>query len=543
MTTTQRGIVASPHYLATRVGTDILQAGGNAFDAAVGVSLAIGVVQPYHSGIGGGANITYHQADGTAGHINARGPAPANLARDLFFEGQQADNGKPNYALVQTGGLASTIPSLLAGLWALHKRRGTLPWADVCSLPQQLAAKGFTADFKLAGAYQRASVVDKVARYAQGTQFAAPISEGTQVQQPQLAETLGMIGKDSRAVYTGELARQLLEITQKHGGVLSLEDLRDYQPQHTQLSETDYRGWTVFAPGLPTIGSVQTQLALKLLRQFELTQFAAGSREHSHLIAEVVKASYRGRAEIDDDASAAALASDENVAKWQAEISLERTQSINFGGQDTSHTSHFCVADADGNVVSQTQTIRSYFGSGVIDPVSGVVLNDSVGDFSLQVGEATTQGITYQGTYNLLAPHREPASSQSPVIAVHPDGDIIAAGAAGGPRIVSATLQALVNQIDFDLDTQLALTMPRVHSHGAVTDVQNSVLETSLRALEHQTNLTDQLGIAQTIRLRGDSWQGGADPRGPGSVGIVSSDADTDAQKTTCQQYGYSYDD
>jgi gamma-glutamyltranspeptidase/glutathione hydrolase len=541
--TQQRGIVTSPHHLATRVGTDILQAGGNAFDAAVGVSLAIGVVQPYHSGVGGGANITYHQADGTAGHINARGPAPKELVRDLFFAGQQADNGKPNYALVQSGGLASTIPSLVAGLWALHKRRGKLSWADVCSLPQQLAAQGFRADFMLAGTYQRASVAEKLAQYAQETQFATPITEGTRVQQPQLAETLGVIGKDSRAIYTGELAQQLVSVTQKHGGVLSFEDLRDYQPQHTQLLETDYRGWTVFAPGLPTIGSLQTQVALKLLRHFDLTQYAAGSTEHLHLIAEVVKASYRGRAEIDDDASAAALASDENIKKWQADISLEQAQQVNFGAQDTSHTSHFCVADADGNVVSQTQTIRSYFGSGVVDPVSGVVMNDSVGDFSLQVGEATTQGITYQGTYNLLAPHREPASSQSPLIAVHPDGDIIAAGAAGGPRIVSATLQALVNQIDFDADAQLALTMPRVHSHGAVTDVQTSVLASSLRALEHQTNLTDQHGIAQTIRLRGDTWQGGADPRGPGGVGIVFSDNDADNSQTTCRRYGYSYDD
>ena len=401
-------------------------------------------------------------------------PRLLTSARDLFFEGDT-----PNYALVQAGGLASTIPSLLAGLWALHKRRGTLSWADVCSVPQQLASKGFKADFMLAGTYQRAAVSEKVARYAQGTPFAAPISEGTHVRQPQLAETLSMIGKDSRVVYTGELARQLVSVTQQHGGVLSLEDLHDYQPQHTELFTTDYRGWTVLAPGLPTIGSVQTQLALKLLRHFDITRYAAGSTEHAHLIAEVVRASYRGRAEIDDDASAAALASDENVAKWQADISLERAQQVNFAGTDTSHTSHFCVADADGNVVSQTQTVRSYFGSGVIDPVSGVVMNDSVGDFSLQVGAATTQGITYQGTYNLLAPHREPASSQSPLIAVHPDGDVIAAGAAGGPRIVSATLQALVNQIDFDLEPQLALTMPRVHSHGAVTDVQSTVLETS----------------------------------------------------------------
>lgn len=537
------GIVASPHYLATRVGTDILQRGGNAFDAAVGVSLAIGVVQPYHSGIGGGANITYLTASGEAGHINARGPAPARLHRELFFPSGKADEGKPDYSCVQAGGLASTIPSLLAGLWELHEGRGKLPWGDICALPQALAAKGFRADFMLASRYAWSGVAEKLSKHAQGTRFAAPIREGDLVRQPELAQTLGLLARDARALYTGELAARLVETVQRQGGVLSVEDLRDYQPQHTPLMETDYRDWRVLAPGLPTVGSLQTQLALKLLQHVEPGSFPPGSVRHAHLMAEVVKVSYRLRAEIDDDASAARLAAAANVEHLLKDISLERAQAfVHHTASDASCTSHFCVADAEGNVVSQTQTIRSYFGSGVVDSETGVVMNDSVGDFSLQAGGQTTQGISYQGNYNLLAPGAEPASSQSPLIAVHPaTGDIIAAGAAGGPRIVSATLQALTHQIDVDMDPQQALTLPRVHSHGAVTEVQSGQLEPALGKLGHTVKVTNQMGIAQSIRYRANTgqWQGGADPRGPGGVGTVLQAG----HRSVCRRYGYSSDE
>ena len=192
------GVVAAPHYLAAGVGARVLQGGGNAFDAAVAVALAIGITQPYHSGLGGGCNITFMDAEGEAGHINARGPAPQALTRDLFFTG-----GRPNYEAVRAGGLAVTVPSFVAGLMALHGGRGRLPWSDVCSAPLPLASRGFVADFMLAGVYAGGNTADKVARYAQGTPFGEPIREGQRVVQPRLTETLALVARDPRAVYEG----------------------------------------------------------------------------------------------------------------------------------------------------------------------------------------------------------------------------------------------------------------------------------------------------------------------------------------------------
>lgn len=517
-----RGIVAAPHMLATRAGAEILSNGGNAFDAAVAVALAIGVTQPYHSGIGGGCNSTFRTENGDVGHINARGPASQNLTQSLFLDEQ----GTPNYTLATEGGLAITIPSFVAGLLALHRGRGCLPWADVCFVTQSLAADGFLADFMLANVYDRAATAKKVAAYGGASLLAQPLSMGQLVTQPQMAETLATIARDPQSVYTGDIARQIVDTAQGFGGVLSMDDLAGYQPEAKPLNTIAYRDWQIYAPGLPTIGSLQTMLALQILAQFDVSQWTPGSPQHLHLIAEAVRATYAARAEIAGPEDSGKFMEPSFVEHFSSLIRLDRIHPTYFLADDSntsaistdSCTSHFCVADNMGNVVSQTQTIRSHFGAGVIDPQTGIVLNDSVGDFSLLAGETTTQGIRYQGTYNLVAPNAEPASSQCPLIAFHPEsGDIIAVGAAGGPRIVSATVQSLINQIDFGMDPRLAATFPRVHCHGPITDIEpNSHAAQALAALGHQLNSTSPLGIMQTIRRRDGVWDGGADPRGPG---------------------------
>lgn len=532
---TTLGVVAAPHHLAADIGAGLLQRGGNAFDAAVGVALAIGVTQPYHSGIGGGCNITYLTAGGEAGHINARGPAPAKLTREQLLD----RDGAPDYALAQFGGLAVTVPSFVAGLAALHRGRGRLAWSEVCLAPQQLAAEGFLADFMLARAYTQPATAAKVASYSRGTPFAKPILEGQRIVQPRMAETLAAIARDSGAVYQGEIGRHLVAATRGAGGVLDLEDLADYHPKDTPLHEIRYRGWRVLAPGLPTVGSLQTLLALQILSRFEPETIVPGSARHLQLITAAVRATYDIRAGLEHPEAATEM-TDDALAEHLA-TRVRRGWSPSSGDSevstDESCTSHFCIADSDGNVISQTQTVRDHFGSGVIDLETGVVLNDSVGDFSLQSGETTTQGIRYQGAYNLVAPGAEPASSQSPLIALDPEtGDIIAAGAAGGPRIVSATVQVIMNQIDFGMNTQLAAAFPRVHSHGPITDVEPPLRKAgSVQEPGRQTGTPISLGIAQTIRRRSGIWEAGIDPRGPGGSVVVLRAGD----RTVLRGYGH----
>ena len=531
-------IVAAPHYLAAAVGANVLKRGGNAFDAAVATSLAIGVTQPYHSGLGGGCNSSYLTATGKAAHINARGPAPSQLERASFFA-----NGNPDYRLVRAGGLAVTVPSLLAGLVTLHEGRGKLSWSDVCSAAIPLAADGFSADFMLAGVYEKADTRAKVARYGVGNVLATPIQEGQAVVQPQMAATLEQIAENPRDFYEGDVAKQLVTTVRQLGGVLSLNDLSNYQPEVTPLSDFKYRGWRVLAPGLPTVGSLQTQLAIKILNSFSFTDIGLNSVQHQHLIAEIVRATYDERATVDSAEAAAGMTGAEVAKRLAAGIKLEQAaRSLAKDGQTgASCTSHFCVADSDGNVVSQTQTVRSHFGSGIIDAGTGIVLNDSVGDFSLQAGEVTTQGIHYGGDYNLLTAGSEPASSQSPLIALQEtSGDIIAVGAAGGPRIVSATLHTLVNQIDFEVNARVAVSLPRAHRHGPTTHVE-ALNDTSegLAELGHQIETFAPAGIAQTIRRRDGSWEGGADPRGPG--GVAAPVDNTKSDRPTLRKYGYDY--
>ncbi len=519
--TKQLGVVATPHSLATEVGTEILQNGGNAFDAAVAISLAIGVAQPYHSGIGGGCNSTFRMADGTMGHINARGPAPQALTRELFL---QAD-GTPDHSRANIGGLAVTIPSLTAGLYRLHQGRGRLPWADLCLAPQRIATAGFAADFMLARVYSRQETVDKINRHPTGTVLGQPIQEGEPVVQPQMGETLAAIAADPRAVYSGAIAQQLVATVQRTGGVLSLADLATYQPQETPLHQIAYRDWQIFAPGLPTIGSLQTLLTLQILQHHDLRQLQSGSTAHYHLLAEAIRGTYALRAQMESDVEAAKLIEARYAQQLAAAIRPDRTHPAHFADISTdSCTSHFCVADAEGNIVSQTQTVRSHFGCGVIDPVTGIVLNDSVGDFSLQPGQVTTQGIRYQGNYNLVAPGAEPASSQSPLIALHStSGDLLAAGAAGGPMIVSATVQGVINQIDFGMPPAEATAFPRVHTHGPVTFVEpTSGAAEALMTLGHTVEQLPAIAIMQTIRRQAGLWRGGADPRGPGQAATIA---------------------
>lgn len=521
-------IVAAPHRLAAEVGAEVLANGGNAFDAAVSVALAIGVTQPYHSGIGGGCNATFRTASGDVGHINARGPAPTRLTSTHFLD----ERGTPNYELATEGGLATTIPSFVAGLWALHNGRGILPWADICLVPQPLASDGFMADFMLANTYKNAATAAKVARYGGRSPLAQPLSVGQIITQPQMGETLAAIAQDPKSVYTGDIAHQIVETAQSSDGVLDLTDLAGYQAETKSLHMFTYRDWQIYAPGLPTIGSLQAMLALQILAKFDLRQWAPCSPQHLHLIAEAVRATYAARAEIGGDRDSAKFLEPDFANRFASQVRLDRIHPTFFlkdngsasENSSESCTSHFCVADSAGNVVSQTQTIRSHFGAGVIDQATGIVLNDSVGDFSLQPGETTTQGIRYQGNYNLVAPGAEPASSQCPLIAIHPEwDDIIAVGAAGGPRIVSATVQALVNQIDFGMNPRLAAIIPRVHSHGPTTDIDtNSNAAQALTSLGHQINQRSPLGIMQTIRRRDGAWEGGADPSGPGGCVTLS---------------------
>ena len=357
--------------------------------------------------------------------------------------------------------------------------------------------------------------------------FADVVHEGHHILQPEMATSLGKIASDYNDVRNGSIAQSLSELVQQMGGVLSVTDIEGYQPFKQQLVEGRYRQWRILAPATPTIGALQVLLSLQILQKFQLSDCLYGSSQHLHLVAEALKLSFVARGSLDSEGEAVSLGEYDKAVQMAESIKNDRALDVDSAYEqydNESCTSHFSVADHEGNVVSQTQTIGGIFGSGVIDPVSGIVINNLIGDFSLREGDITTQGIRY-GNYNLCAPRLEPASSQSPIIAINQnDGQVLAVGAAGGPKIVSAVVQALVNFIDFGLGIRASVDAPRLHCHGQQVEVESGIslgAQSQLRDMGHDVVMEERIALLQMIYKSGSGWEGASDPRGPGRASVL----------------------
>ena len=521
------GVVASPHYLATEVGIRLLAQGGSAFDAAVGVSLAIGVVQPYHSGIGGGGSIAYFTKQGLFGCYQGRGSAPALLKRSLFIE----ENDTPNYNLARNGSIACVVPALVPTLRLMHDAFGVLAWKTILDKVIPLAREGFLADKFMAKQTNNVDAREKIDSHANTGLFSEMIKEGQTILQPEMARTLSAISDDPNEVIDGPIAGSLSQTVKEVDGVLSVDDLKHYRPFEQNLVEGKYRQWRVLAPATPTIGALQVLLALQILGNFELSNCVPGSPEHLHLVAEALKLSFIARGSLDNEAEALSLSEPDKAADMAQLINSNKAlDTETFYGQSDAEscTSHFSVADKEGNVVCQTQTIGGAFGSGIIDSTTGIVLNNLIGDFSLRVGDVTTQGIRY-GSYNLLKPGSEPASSQSPMIAINQEtNEMLTVGAAGGPKIVSASVQALVNFIDFGMGTKGSVNAPRLHCHGRQLEVEPGIsvgVLARLREIGHDVVTVPHIALLQMIHKSTGGWEGASDSRGPGRASILIEDS------------------
>ncbi|HCU80839.1 MAG TPA: hypothetical protein DGN60_06710 [Chloroflexi bacterium] len=517
------GVVSSPHYLATQVGVNILTDGGNAFDAAVAISLAIGVVQPYHSGIGGGGSITFLSKDGLSGCYQGRGSAPAKLDSVRLLN----DDGLPDYVAARSGPIACVVPALVQTLKMMHYDYGRLSWKKVVESVVPLASEGFLADSFLAMRSRDDDARSKIDAHKTADLFADVVREGHHILQPEMATSLGKIASDHNDIRNGSIAQSLSGLVQQMGGVLSVADLVDYQPFKQQLIEGKYRQWRILVPATPTIGALQVLFSLRILQNFKLDNYLYGSSQHLHIVAEALKLSFVARGSLDSDDDAVSLCEYEQASQMAGSIRHDSALDVDSAYEqydNESCTSHFSVADREGNIVSQTQTIGGIFGSGIIDPISGIVINNLIGDFSLRKGDITTQGIRY-GNYNLCAPGVEPASSQSPIIAINQDdGQVLAVGAAGGPKIVSAVVQALVNYIDFGLGTKASVDAPRLHCHGQRVEVESGislVAQSQLSDIGHDVVTIERIAILQMICRSVSGWEGASDPRGPGRASIL----------------------
>lgn len=526
------GMVASAHPLATEAGVTLLKQGGNAIDAAVAVGLTLGVVEPQSSGIGGGCFMLIHLADGKNICVDGRETAPASATRDMFIR-----HGKADPELSQTGPLASGVPGEVAAFEFAISHYGTKSLADVITPAAALAENGFQLNASCAKAIREVAEDPTFFPYFAKIYFTDgnPPAAGEMLRESDLAATyraLATHGGDW--FYRGPFAQAAEDWMKANGGILTAADFANYRVQIRDPVMSTYRGNEIVAFPPPSSGGVHVVEMLNILENFELKRMDEPTR--LHVIAETMKLAFADRAHWLGDPDFAnvprGLVSKTYAAELAKKINLQHITAVPSYGLPPDwqtdlfkrHTTHFSVADDKGNWVACTATINTSFGSKVVIPGTGVILNNEMDDFSAQPGTPNYFGLI-GGEANAVAPGKRPLSSMSPTIVCRNGRPIIALGAAGGPRIISAVLQELVNMLDLGMTPKEALAAPRIHQQWSPDTlyVEKRLPARLKKLLAQRGHKMEELNAIATSQIvarstDGKSFDGGADPRGSGTA-------------------------
>ncbi|HXV78757.1 MAG TPA: gamma-glutamyltransferase [Candidatus Binatia bacterium] len=528
------GIVVSDHPLATQAGQEILARGGNAVDAAIATGFALAVVDQASSGLGGGGfMIIYDARDKRAHALDFRETAPEAAHADLYVR-----NGKPVPSLSLTGALAVAVPGEAAGLLAALKRFGSLPLGVLMAPAIRLATEGFPLDPTLRYAIERQSSAMK--RFPDlGRVFLVKDEvppEGEIIRQPELGRTLqAIVAEGADVFYQGWIAQAIVETVKKEGGVLSLEDLRSYKPIWREPLVGRYRKRTVVTMPPPSSGGVALIEMLNVLEAYPLNKLAPNSATHLHLLAEVMKHAFADRAQYLGDpdfvkAPIPTLMSKDYAAWIRGRLSPVKTYPAKYYGLgnfkvEQGGTTHFSVLDRFGNAVACTLSVNTRFGSKILVPKTGIVLNNEMDDFAIHPS-GNVYGLVGNHA-NSLQPKKRPLSSMAPTVILQGDRPELIVGAAGGPRIISAVLQTVLNVLDFQMPLKEAVEAARIH-HQWMPDeliVEDKLPPETKKSLErrgHSVRERATLGVVQAVLAKGSRITGAADSR-KGDRGVRNS--------------------
>ncbi len=527
-------MVATVHPLATQAGLTALDVGGNAIDAAIAAALTLGVVDGYNSGIGGGCFILIRTADGALHAIDGREMAPLSATHTMFLR-----DGKPDVDLSQNGPLAVGTPGALAAYDQAVRRFGRLSLAQLITPAADIADQGFEVDPIMAEILR--ATQERLKAYGgavggllkmDGTLY----SVGERMLQPDLAKTYRAIARDGiNWFYRGEFALKTDAWFAAHGGILSAKDLAAYRTVEREPLVTDYRGYTIVGFPPPSSGGVHVAQILNILENFDLSEL--NSRDPAlmhHVVAEAMKLAFADRAFWLGDPDFVDVPRgliDKNYAQsLAAKISLDSTIHEATHGDPRvfddrvfqKHTTHIATADAEGNWVAITTTVNTSFGSKVIVPGTGVVLNNQMDDFAISPGTPNAFGLV-GAEANSVAPGKRPLSSMSPTIILKDGRPVMTVGAAGGPKIITQVVLAIIRRLDLHLSLEHAVSNPRIH-HQWLPDALycepnlDQAQRNRLQALGHTIKLSRSAGVCQAIWFDSSTrtFVGVADPRANG---------------------------
>ena len=570
--------VAADHAAASEAGAEMLRRGGNAVDAAVASALALSVVTPYASGIGGGGFMVIALPD------DPRTPAEGDALR-LAIDFRETAPAAPDAAAlreahasaVRHGGLAVATPGAIAGLISAHDRFGALDRAAVFAPAIRLAEDGFTVTPDYASAvreiraWYRANV-ERADRYGWVWNELAgrgELAAGSRLQNPAKARALRLIAENGAdAFYRGEIAEAVVAAVGADGGALTAADLAGYEPVDRAPLTGSFHGRTLLVMPPSSSGGVATLQILGLLERYAgsrligLDELEHNSAPYMHALSEAFKHAFADRNALMGDADHAdvpwrELLETAYLDRLAERTSDERTRRPNEYGRagaaaasDDDGTSHVSVVDSSGGAVAMTLTINTDFGSRVAVEPFGFVLNNQMDDFTTRPGRANAFGLR-QGEANAPAPGKRPLSSMSPTIVLSPDGEVeMVVGASGGPRIITATVQAILNTLIFKMPAAEAVAAPRVHdqlwppslhlepewdltSNMPADDVEalqrwmrntkrNERLRFELTGMGHPLRRIEEVGAVQLIRRTDAGWEAASDPRRGGEPALIT---------------------
>jgi gamma-glutamyltranspeptidase/glutathione hydrolase len=528
----EHGMVVSAHRLASEVGVHILEAGGNAVDAAAAVGYALAVVDPCCGNIGGGGFMTVHLADGRETFINFRETAPAAATAGMYLDAR----GNLIAELSRHGYLAAGVPGTVMGLDHAAAKYGRLPRVALIAPAIALARDGFAlspADTDILDARADRFGKDPGAAKIFLRPDGSRLEPGDRLVQSDLATTLELISqKGPEAFYKGPVAAAVEKASRENGGVLSAGDFAAYTVTETAPVTCTYRGYLLVSAPPPSSGGTTMCEIFNILEGDDIAASGFRSAKSVHLMVEAMRRGYRDRNAYLGDPEFVAnplerLLSKDYAASLRAEIARGGAEKGTAAGapRENSETTHYSVVDAEGNAVAVTYTINGYFGAGVVAPGTGFFLNNEMDDFTVKPGAANLYGLV-QGEPNAIAPGKRPLSSMSPTL-VERDGKVVLVlGSPGGPRIITAVLETIMNIVDHGMAAQEAVDAPRLHQQSQPEDVyfEQSGLSpeviTQLTAMGYKLVEQRPWGAVELIEIANRRLRGASDRRLPAGAAI-----------------------
>lgn len=465
----ENGMVVTAQHLASQVGVDVLKSGGNAVDAAVAVGYALAVVYPTAGNLGGGGFMTIRLKDGTTTFLDFRERAPLASTRTMYLDRE----GNPVPGASTDGYLAVGTPGSVAGFEAAREKYGTKERQDLLAPAIKLASEGFVLE------------QGDIASLADGNEILAkdpaaakiflkdgkPLELGARLVQTDLANSLRAVSEQgTSAFYKGEIAGLIVRASQANGGILAKEDFEQYKVRELEPVKCSYRGYDIVSSPPPSSGGLVICEILNVLEGYPIAYLGYGSAETTRLMVEAMRHAYIDRnTALGDpdfvDNPVTKLTSKAYAEEIRSRIDPYRagvSQALQVEGTESNETTHYSIIDKDGNAVAVTYTLNGSFGTGKVAEGTGILLNNEMDDFTIKPGVPNLYGLV-QGEANAVAPRKSPLSSMSPTIVSKDGKPFMVIGSPGGSRIITITLEAIMNVIDHGMDLQEAIDAPRIH--------------------------------------------------------------------------------